>query len=276
MTVEELIVYGKSKIHSDYAKMLLADLLNINSLELLNYLEKQVDEETEKIYKEKVELVKVKKPIQYVIGNVNFYGNIFEVNKNVLIPRFETEELVENTLYYINNYFNPCDLSIIDLGTGSGCIGITLKKKLPKSDVTLVDISKSALEVATKNANNLEVDVTILENNMLDGLDNKYNIIISNPPYIKTDEEIQDIVKDNEPHLALYGGIDGLDYYKQILESAKTKVKDYYLIAFEIGDTLKNDVINLARLNFPNANIVAKKDLQGRDRMIFISNLNID
>lgn len=276
MTVEELIVYGKSKIHSDYAKMLLADLLNINSLELLNYLEKQVDEETEKIYKEKVELVKVKKPIQYVIGNVNFYGNIFEVNKNVLIPRFETEELVENTLYYINNYFNPCDLSIIDLGTGSGCIGITLKKKLPKSDVTLVDISKSALEVATKNAKNLEVDVTILENNMLDGLDNKYNIIISNPPYIKTDEEIQDIVKDNEPHLALYGGIDGLDYYKQILESAKKKVKDYYLIAFEIGDTLKNDVTNLARLNFPKANIVAKKDLQGRDRMIFISNLNID
>ncbi len=275
MTVEELIVYGKSKIHSDYAKMLLADLLNINSLELLNYLDKVVDEEIEKTYKEKVELVKVKKPIQYVIGNVNFYGNIFEVNKNVLIPRFETEELVENTLFYINNYFNPNDLSIIDLGTGSGCIGITLKKKLPKSDVTLVDISKDALEVATKNAHNLEADVTILENNMLDNLNNKYNIIISNPPYIKTDEEIQDIVKDNEPHLALYGGVDGLDYYKQILESAKDKVKDYYLIAFEIGDTLRLDVEKLARINFSEANIISKKDMQGRDRMIFISNLNI-
>ena len=124
MTVEELIIYGKSKIHSDLAKMLLADLLNINSLELLNNLDKVVDKEIEEEYKEKVELVKVKNPIQYVIGNVNFYGNIFEVNKNVLIPRFETEELVENTLYYINNYFNPYDLSIIDLGTGSGCIGI--------------------------------------------------------------------------------------------------------------------------------------------------------
>ena len=276
MTVEELIVYGKSKIYSDHAKMLLADLLNINSLELLNYLQTQVSKELEEEYKKKVDLVKVKNPIQYVIGNVNFYGNIFEVNKNVLIPRFETEELVENTLYYINNYFNPYDLSIIDLGTGSGCIGITLKKKLPSSDVTLVDISPKALEVARKNATNLDANVTIIENDMLNGLTDKYNIIISNPPYIKTDEEIEDIVRDNEPHLALYGGIDGLDYYKQILESAKTKVKDYYLIAFEIGDTLKNDVEKLAKINFPLANIVAKKDLQGRDRMIFISNLNID
>ena len=276
MTVEELIIYGKSKIHSDHAKMLLADLLNINSLELLNYLQTQVSKELEEEYKKKVDLVKVKNPIQYVIGNVNFYGNIFEVNKNVLIPRFETEELVENTLYYINNYFNPYDLSIIDLGTGSGCIGITLKKKLPKSDVTLVDISPKALEVARKNATNLDANVTIIENDMLNGLTDKYNIIISNPPYIKTDEEIEDIVKDNEPHLALYGGIDGLDYYKQILESAKTKVKDYYLIAFEIGDTLRMDVEKLAKINFPLANIVAKKDLQGRDRMIFISNLNID
>ena len=275
MTVEELIVYGKSKIHSDYAKMLLADLLNINSLELLNYLDKIVDKELEEIYKEKVAQVQIKKPIQYVIGNVNFYGNIFKVNKNVLIPRFETEELVENTLYYINNYFNPVGLDIIDLGTGSGCIGITLKKKLPKTNVTLVDISDSALEVAKENAESLEADVTIIKNNMLDGLENKYNIIISNPPYIKTDEEIQDIVKDNEPHLALYGGVDGLDYYKQILESAKDKVKDYYLIAFEIGDTLRLDVEKLAKINFPEAKIVSKKDLQGRDRMIFISNLNI-
>ena len=110
---------------------------------------------------------------------------------------------------------------------------------------------------------------------MLDGLNNKYNIIISNPPYIKTDEEIQDIVKENEPTIALYGGVDGLDYYKQILESAKDKVKDYYIIAFEIGDTLRLDVEKLAKINFPEATIISKKDMQGRDRMIFISNLNI-
>lgn len=276
MTVEDLIIYGKSKIHSDFAKMVLADLLNINSLELLTCLNKEVDEETANIYKEKVSKLEEKKPVQYVIGNVNFFGNIFKVNKNVLIPRFETEELVENTLNYIYNYFTNEEINIIDLGTGSGCIGITLKKKIPTSSVTLVDISSSALEVAEENARNLEADVEILRNDMLRNLDNKYNIIISNPPYIKTDEEIEDIVKDNEPHLALYGGVDGLDYYKSILESAKTKVKDNYLIAFEIGDTLRLDVINIAKIHFPEANIVSKKDMQGRDRMIFISNLNID
>ena len=276
MTIEELIVYGKSKIHSDYAKMILADLLGINSLDLLNYLDKEVDEELINTYKEKVKKVEEKHPVQYVIGNVNFYGNIFKVDKNVLIPRFETEELVENTLMYISNLFNPNDLSIIDLGTGSGCIGITLKKKLPKSNVTLVDISKNALNIAKENATNLEADVNIIENDMLEGLEDKYNIIISNPPYIKTDEEIEDIVKDNEPHLALYGGIDGLDYYKKILTSAKERVKDYYLIAFEIGDTLRLDVEKLAKENFPNATVISKKDMQGRDRMIFISNLSIN
>ena len=275
MKVEELIIYGKSKIYSDYAKMILADLLNINTLELLTCLDKEVDNDIVDTYKEKVSKLEEKKPVQYVIGNVNFYGNRFSVNSNVLIPRFETEELVENTLYYINNYFNINDLDIVDLGTGSGCIGITLKKKIPTSNVTLVDISDKALEVARQNATNLEADVKIIKNNMLEDLEDKYNIIISNPPYIKTNEEIEDIVKENEPHLALYGGIDGLDYYDQILKEATTKVKDYYLIAFEIGDTLRLDVEKLANKYFPNSNIISKKDMQNRDRMIFISNLNI-
>ena len=275
MKVEELIVYGKSKVHSDLAKMILADLLGINSLELLTCLDRVVEEELVNEYKEKISKLEEKKPVQYVIGNVNFYGNRFSVNKNVLIPRFETEELVENTLNYAYNYFNE-PLDIIDLGTGSGCIGITLKKKLPYSNVTLIDISEAALEVAKENAKNLDADVELIKNNMLNGIDKKFNIIVSNPPYIKTDEEIEEIVKENEPHLALYGGIDGLDYYKQILESARSNVKDNYLIAFEIGDTLRNDVINIAKINFPTANIVSKKDMQGRDRMIFISNLNIE
>ena len=275
MKVEELIVYGKSKVHSDLAKMILADLLGINSLELLTCLDRVVDEELVNKYKEKISKLEEKKPVQYVIGNVNFYGNRFTVNKNVLIPRFETEELVENTLNYIYDYFNE-PLDIIDLGTGSGCIGITLKKKLPYSNVTLLDISENALEVARENAKNLEADVELIRNNMLNNIDKKFNIIISNPPYIKTDEEIEEIVKENEPHLALYGGVDGLDYYKQILESAKVNVKDNYLIAFEIGDTLRNDVINIAKINFPNANVIAKKDMQGRDRMIFISSYDIN
>ena len=276
MTIEELIIYGKGKIHSDYAKMLLADLIGVNPLELLTMLDRKVDEDIIATYKEKVSQVEEKKPVQYVIGNVNFYGNIFNVNKNVLIPRFETEELVDNTINYINSFFDVEDLDIIDLGTGSGCIGLTLKKNIPTSSVILVDISKSALEVAESNSKKLELDVELLNNDMLEGIDKKFNIIISNPPYIKIDEEIEDIVKENEPHLALYGGVDGLEYYKKILSHAKNNVKDKYLIAFEIGDTLRNDVIDIAKEYFPNANIVAKKDIYNRDRMIFISNLNID
>ena len=276
MTIEDLIVYGKKKIHSDYAKMLLADLLNVNPLELLTMLDKEVDDSIIETYKEKVEKVQEKKPIQYVIGNVNFYGNIFKVNNNVLIPRFETEELVDNTLMYIDKFFDKDNIDIIDLGTGSGCIGLTLKKNLPNSNVTLLDISKEALEVAKENANNLECDVELINNDMLEGIDKKYDIIISNPPYIKTDEEIEDLVKDNEPHLALYGGIDGLDYYKRILEKVHDNLKDNYLIAFEIGDTLKNDLVKLIKEYFKDANIITKKDIYERDRMIFISNMDIE
>ena len=276
MKVEELIVYGKGKIHSDYAKMLLADLLGVNPLELLTMLDKEVNDDIVNTYKSKVAQVEEKKPVQYVIGNVNFYGNIFKVNKNVLIPRFETEELVDNTINYINSFFDVNNLDIIDLGTGSGCIGLTLKKNIPSSNVTLLDISKNALEVAKENADNLNLEVELINNDMLEGIDKKYDIIISNPPYIKLDEEIEDLVKDNEPHLALYGGVDGLEYYKKILAKAKDNVKDNYLIAFEIGDTLRNDIIKLAKEFFPNSNIVAKKDIYERDRMIFISNLDIE
>ena len=276
MTIEELIIYGKGKIHSDYAKMLLADLIGVNPLELLTMLDRKVDEDIITTYKEKVSQVEEKKPVQYVIGNVNFYGSIFKVNKNVLIPRFETEELVDNTINYINSFFDVNNLDIIDLGTGSGCIGLTLKKNIPTSNVTLIDISKSALEVAKDNADSLNLDVELLHNDMLEGIDKKFDIIISNPPYIKIDEEIEDLVKDNEPHLALYGGVDGLEYYKKILAKAKDNVKDNYLIAFEIGDTLRNDIIKLTEEYFPNSHIVAKKDIYDRDRMIFISNMDIE
>lgn len=274
MRVEELIIYGKKYVHSTHAKMLLADLLEINPLELLNYLDKNVDEETVELYKQRIEALKNNKPIQYVIGNVNFYGNKFIVNENTLIPRFETEELVENTINYINEIFPNDNLKVIDLGTGTGCIGITLKKKVPNLDMTLLDISDKALEVAKQNANNLNVEVKIIENDMLEGLTEKYDVIISNPPYIKVNEEIEDIVKNNEPHLALYAGIDGLDCYRKILNEAKTHVNETFLIAFEIGESQKEDIISLAKNNFPQAEIIAKKDMQDRDRMIFIYQKN--
>lgn len=270
MKVEELIIYGKKYLHSQHAKMLLADLLQVNPLELLNHLEEEVQVDIINEYKKRVEALKEKKPIQYVIGNVNFYGNKFLVNENVLIPRFETEELIENTLLYIDKIFLDKNLKVIDLGTGSGCIGITLKLKNPSFDVTLLDISKEALEVAKQNASSLNAQVKLCQNDMLENLEEKYDIIISNPPYIKENEPIEEIVKNNEPHLALYAGIDGLDYYRKILKEAKYRVNNRFLLAFEIGETQKDAIIELAKLSFPQAKIDAKKDMQNRDRMIFI------
>ena len=143
---------------------------------------------------------------QYIVGNVNFYGNIINVNNNVLIPRFETELLIEKTINYVKNIFLGDDysnLSVLDIGTGSGCIAITLKKELD-CKVTGVDISGEALDVAINNSKVNNVEVDFIQSNIFDNVNGKFDIIISNPPYIREDEEIEDIVKNNEPHLALY------------------------------------------------------------------------
>ena len=272
MTVEELIVYGKGKTSSDHAKMLLSSYLDVNPLELLTILDKEVDSDIEKLYKSSLEALKENKPIQYVIGNVNFYGLKFIVNKNVLIPRFETEELVEQVVEYAKS-LNKDKIKILDLGCGSGAIGLTLKSILKDSLVTLVDISKEALEVARLNANNLNLDVTFIESDWFSNIElEKYDIIVSNPPYIKTNEEIEEIVKNNEPSLALYGGVDGLDCYKKILANIKPYLNDKFLIAFEIGETQKEVLYNIINSYLQDVEITCKKDLYGRNRMIFVRN----
>lgn len=269
MTIDDLIVYGKKYTHSTYAKILLAELLNLNPLELLNHLHEQVKEEQIETYKKELMALKEGKPLQYVLGNVNFYGINYEINENVLIPRFETEELVENTIKYINKYFTkPVD--IIDLGCGSGVIGLTLEKKVSTNSVDLIDISKKALEVTHKNCGNLNSKANIIKSDMFENVNKKYDVIVSNPPYIKTEEEIEDIVKENEPHLALYAGMDGLDCYKKILENIQPHMKEKCLVAFEIGYTQADDIINLVNKNLCHVKIEVKKDLSGKDRMLFI------
>lgn len=272
MTVEELIVYGKGKTSSDHAKMLLSSYLDVNPLELLTILDKEVDSDIEKLYKSSSEALKENKPIQYVIGNVNFYGLKFIVNKNVLIPRFETEELVEQVVEYTKD-LNKDKIKILDLGCGSGAIGLTLKSILKNSEVTLTDISKEALEVAKLNANNLNLDVTFIESDWLSNVKlEKYDIIVSNPPYIRTDEEIEEIVKNNEPSLALYGGVDGLDCYRKILANIKPYLNNKFLIAFEIGESQKEEIYDIVNKYLKDIEITCKKDLYGRNRMIFVRN----
>ena len=269
MTIEELLVFGKSHCHSDHAKILLGELLNLNPLELLNHLNDLVPLDKVKLYKKEVLALEEGKPLQYVLGYVNFYGNKFLVDERCLIPRFETEELVENTIKYINKYFNnPVD--IIDLGTGSGIIGLTLENKVNTNKVDLVDISKDALEVTKKNKELLNSKANLIESDFFTNINDKYDVIISNPPYIKDNEEIEDIVKNNEPHLALYAGEKGLDCYEKILKEVSNHMKDKCLIAFEIGYTQKEDITNLINKYLDNVRIEVKKDLSDKDRMLFI------
>ena len=269
MTVDKLLFFAKQHIHSDHAKILLAELLNKNPLELLTCLEETVSEETVEIYKKEVMALEEGKPLQYVIGNVNFYGNKFYINENVLIPRFETEELVEQTTEYIKKFFTePVD--IIDLGCGSGVIGLTLEQKVSTNSVDLIDISEKALEVTKVNKEKLNSKANLIKSDMFENINKKYDVIISNPPYIKTTEEIEDIVLNNEPHLALFAGVDGLDCYKKIINNLPNHMKDKCLIAFEIGMTQAGDITNLAKEVLGNIKVEVKKDLSGKDRMLFI------
>lgn len=204
-------------------------------------------------------------PVQYIVGDVDFYGNIIKVDKRVLIPRFETEGLVEIALKHLSND----NLDIVDLGTGSGCIAITLKKKLSNINMDAVDISVDALELAKENARLNNVDINFYNGDMLKPLSKKYDCIISNPPYIAYDEEVMDVVKNNEPNNALYADDNGLYFYEEILRNAKKYLKEKYYIFFEMGYS-QGDSIKEIALKYLDCTVEIKKDLQGFDRYIII------
>ena len=210
-------------------------------------------------------------PVQYIVGNVNFYGYILNVDKRVLIPRRETEELVEEVIKRSANFNNP---TIIDIGCGSGAIAISLSKEL-NTKVYASDISLDALEVANENIKKNNANVRLLQGDMLKPYikkNIKVDIIVSNPPYIKYNEKIEDIVKKNEPHLALYANNNGLEFYESILKDAKKILNDKFLIAFEIGCMQKEDIEKLAYKYLDNIKVEIKKDLSNKDRMLFVYN----
>ncbi len=209
-------------------------------------------------------------PVQYIVGNVDFYGYNFLVNKNVLIPRFETEELVDRTIKYVQKFFNN-PVRIVDLGCGSGCISITLSKELGLT-VDAVDISSDALDVARENCIKNNASVNFYLGNMLEPLHDRYDVIISNPPYISYDEEIDEIVKKNEPSLALYADNDGLYFYEEILKNCKKYLNDRFMIAFEIGCTQGDKIKNIALKYLGDVSVSVEKDLSDRDRFVFIFN----
>lgn len=235
----------------------------------LEYLKKYLHKEDN--LEEAIKRLEAGEPVQYIVGDVDFYGNIIKVNKNVLIPRRETEELVEKTVNYIKKYLNT-EIDILDIGTGSGCIPITLKKLLPNSNITGADISKEALEVATSNASFNNTQVTFIESDVFTNITSKYDCIISNPPYIRYDEKIMDIVKNNEPHLALFAEDEGLYFYKKIISESPKYLKEKFIIAFEIGEEQGEAIKQIAKNQFPNAKVLLEQDMQHLDRFIFIIN----
>ena len=211
------------------------------------------------------------KPIQYLIGTSCFYGYDFIVNENVLIPRYETEELVENILYRYDEHFGGKKVDVCDLATGSGCIAISLALEEKNMKVVASDISSEALEVAKKNNQKFNANVEFLQGDMLEPLrGKKFDIFVSNPPYIPLDEEVMSLVKDNEPNIALFGGNDGLKFYRIILSGIKPLLKDKAMICFEHGYDKKEEMIKLAKTYFPKSKVEVLKDLEGKDRMTFI------
>lgn len=211
-------------------------------------------------------------PVQYIVGNVDFYGYKINVNKNVLIPRFETEELVFKTINLIKKNLNE-NIKVLDIGTGSGCISIALKKEIPGLDITAVDISEDALLVAKNNALENNCEINFIKSDLFNNIDDKYDLIISNPPYISYDEQIMDIVKKNEPHLALYAKNNGLYFYEEIIKNSSNYLNDKNIIAFEIGYLQANEITKMAHKYYPNSNIIIEKDMQEKDRFVFIINL---
>ena len=227
-------------------------------------------------------------PIQYITGKQEFMGVEFFVNENVLIPQPDTEILVEEVIEIANEIKNP---KILDLCTGSGAIAISLKKNLGQTEafaptivdysepgglseketiaITASDISRDALEVAEMNSKKNYVEIEFIQSDLFDNINKKFNIIVSNPPYIKTDV-IKELSKEvqNEPHLALDGGQDGLDFYRKIINNAYNFLESDGYLALEIGYDQKEDVIKIIEETNQYKEIYLKKDLSGNDRIV--------
>lgn len=212
-------------------------------------------------------------PVQYIIGNVEFYGNIIKINENVLIPRFETEYLVQKTINYLNklNIINP---NILEVGTGSGCISIALKKEID-CNIEAIDINNEAIKIAKENAKNNDVNIDFKACDIRQfKSEEKYDLIISNPPYVPYNSEIDEKIK-YEPQNAIYADNNGVYYYNIILNKIKNNLKDKYLISFEIGDKEGSLIKDIVNKYLPNSNIIIEKDYNNYERYIFISNKEI-
>lgn len=206
-------------------------------------------------------------PIQYLIGNVDFYDSTILVNEKVLIPRFETELLVEKTIGILTKYNKK--IEVLEIGTGSGCISISIAKNI-EANVTATDISEEALKVAEGNAKLNNIEINFIKHDILnESINGKYDLIISNPPYIKFGDEV-DPQTIYEPQNALFADNNGLIFYEEIIKKSVGHLNDYGLIAFEIGMDQAKYLEDIAKTYYPSSDVIILKDYNNRDRIVFI------
>ena len=263
----------EKNVYSEAAQVLLLELANTNSADLYRDYDQEIPEEILEKFNEGIERLSTGEPLAYILGYQWFYGRKFKVGKDVLIPRCETEELVANILIDIDVYFPKGEIKVADIGTGCGEIGITIELEEPRVKMIGSDISLEALKVAKENARLLKAQVEYFQGDMLEPLIEKklkLDVLISDPPYIPSQQKIDASVKDYEPHVALFGGEDGLYFYRKLLSKAKEVLNERSFMAFEIGYDQKEALLNLANEYFPESRKEVLKDIEGKDRMLFI------
>jgi len=251
------------------ARRLLAFTLNVPKEYLIINNEKELSKQDFEYYKNYITRLINGEPIQYIIGKQEFMGIEFNVNKDVLIPQPDTEILVEETIKIAKEYNKP---KVLDLCTGSGAIAVSIKKYVPEAEVFASDVSIKALQLA--KINNIDNNINFIESNLFENINNEFDIIVSNPPYIRT-EEIKSLSKEvqNEPLIALDGGQDGLDFYRDIIKQAHNYLKSNGKLCLEIGDEQKDAITQILKSNFNYTNIKYYKDLQGNDRVIIVEKM---
>ena len=250
------------------AKILLANILNVKKEYLLIHSEEEIKQEDKIKYENCIKELIKGKPLQYITNKQEFMGLDFYVDENVLIPQPDTEILVEKTIEIAEKTQKN---KILDMCTGSGCIAISLAKKINNTQIIAVDISNNALNVANKNAinNNVENKIKFINSDMFNNIEEKFDIIVSNPPYIETETINKlEIEVQNEPHLALDGGIDGLKFYKIIANNAFKYLNENGYLLLEIGYNQQNSVTQLLQDIGKYKDIETVKDLGGNYRIV--------
>ena len=254
------------------ARFLLMYMLDESPQLFSNSFSEQLSQENEEKYFSLIEKhIKEDVPLSHLVGFEYFYDRKYKVTKDVLSPRMETEELIYKVIEYVNAS-NKNKFKILDLCTGSGIIAITLKKELEQVSVDIIasDISEEALEVAKENSQSHDATIKFIKSDIFNNIDDKFDIIVSNPPYIDRKDEVtmQDNVLNYDPHLALFAEEEGMYFYRKIIEQANDYLNENGVIFFEIGYDQKDKIIKLADMNGYSAEVY--KDINGRDRMAFL------